>query len=225
MKLTQYIVYESNASAAQKGKKIVDTIMGRLYKALERKSFIIDHFELEELLNRISPKNVNFKLAEHKKNLGRLIGYGNIQITTPDTAKPDVTINLHLTKNAAEYFRRFAREDKKSWFFDKKKNQFYREVYELLTHEIAHELQAMKSSLKIDWNWEKMDSSYISNKGEIDAFALQAALQIINSDRSQIWDIYMTFKSKGLITDKVYNRFMKKVYKNIKELQRLGLTK
>ena len=223
MRLKKFYIYESNASAAQKGKKISDKMMEKLWVWLERNSFVVGEFELTDFLNKISPMGIRFELNYHKRNLGRLLGYGNIQSTKPISTKPEVSIRLDLTKNAADYFRRFAREDKKSTFFDKKKNQFYYELYELLTHELTHKLQLIKSNWKIKWDWNEMDGSYLSVSGEIDAFALQAALQIIRGDKSQIWDVYSNFKSKGQITDKVYNKFMKKVYLNIKELKRLGM--
>lgn len=225
MKLTNYMIYESNVSAAQKGKKITDNIMEKLWTWLNKNQFVIGDFALMDFLNKVSPRYIEFELTPHKRNLGRLLGYGWFNTTLPKREKPENTISLHLTKNAAGYFRRFSRKDKKDIFFDRRKNQFYKELYELLTHELTHELQVIKSNWKIRWDWKEMDSSYLSDKGEIDAFALQAALQIIHSDRSGVWDIYSSHKAKGLITDKVYNRFMKKVYSNIKELQKLGMTK
>lgn len=219
MKLSNYIVYESSASAAQKSKKIVDTIISRLWKGLEKKSFVISIGDLVNLMNRVSPRNIKFIATARPESAGRYLSYAIF-----DWDNNEITFDIN--SKTVDYLRRFAKEHKKNQFFDAKKNQFYKELLELMSHEMAHVLQLSKGSLDafIDKSDEEL-GSYLSRKWEIDAFSLQAALEIINGDRSKTWDVYTSFKASGEITDKVYNRFKKKVYRNIKDLQKMGMTK
>lgn len=219
MKLSNYIVYESSAPAAQKGKKITDNMMKKLWDWLEKKSFIISTDDLVKRLNIISPRNMKFEHSTRKSSVGRFLSYAIFK-------DEDVTITFEVNMNTDKYFRRFAKEHKKNQFFDIKKNQFYKELLELMSHEITHQLQFQKGDIDafIDSSDEEL-GSYLSRKWEIDSFAIQAALEIINGDRSRTWDVYTEFRASGEITSKIYNRFKKKVYQNIKELQKMGMAK
>ena len=124
MKLTQYMVYESSASAAQKGRKITDMIMGRLWNWLNKRNFVVSNDDLVRVLNQSSPKDISFKLEKHKRNLGRYVSYGWFNFTPSIRDKIDTEITLHISHKTDDYFRRFARPDKKDMFFDIRKNMF-----------------------------------------------------------------------------------------------------
>ena len=220
MKLTHYI-NESNVSAAQEGKKISNSIMKKLFEKLKNRSFVYGStWDLIQDLNQISPKKVRFSRNTHKLSLGRFLSYATYDLLHPK-------IEIEVNPKTDEYFRRFAKEKSQKFFFDSKKNQFYKELYEILSHEIVHKIQHTKAGRLEPFKENVDDESeggYVSAQVEIDAFALQAALEIIHGDRSAIWDTYSGHKAKGEITSKVYNKFMKKVYTNIRELKKLGMT-
>jgi len=218
MKLTQYIIYEARADAYSKGKKITKLIMDKFFSKLQKKSFV--YATMDDLvfdLNQVSPKMIKFDTKMSKRNLGMYISGG---IFDWDTKK----IHIHLTNKLNDYLRRFAREDKQSNYFDVKKNMFYKELLEVLSHEIVHTFQYQVAHLKPFEQITPDDmGGYLSRQVEIDAYALHAAIQIINSDRSSIWDSYEKFYSNGDIDKKQYKKFVKKVYANIREIKKLGL--
>jgi hypothetical protein len=221
MKLSQHLIYESNVSAAQEGKRIVDLIMKKFFEKLKSRSFVYGStWDIVKDLNQISPKKIKFQLSTHKASLGRFLSYALYDF---DYQK----IIIEINPKTSDYLRRFAKEKSQKFFFDPKKNQFYKEMFEILTHELVHKAQHMKAGSLEAFGEEVTDddTGYFSRKVEIDSFALQAALQVIHGDRSTIWDLYTQHKSDGIITDKTYKKFMKKVYSNIKELQKLGMTK
>jgi len=127
----------------------------------------------------------------------------------------------------SKYFKRFAKEGKFHDFFDIAKNQFFRGLAEVLAHEYRHKFQSLASShksFKVQAlpdviGWEK----YRSNKHELDAFALQSAIQILRTGKSIVLNQYQgTFQGKD---KKTWNRFLKKTNANIKKLKSAGLEK
>lgn len=221
MKLSQHLIYESNVSAAQEGKKITSLIMKKFFEKLKSRSFVYGStWDIVKDLNQISPKKIKFDVNKQTSSLGRFLSYA-----VYDFEYGKIIIEINPKTN--EYLRRFAKEKSQKFFFDPKKNQFYKEMFEILTHELVHKAQHIKAGSLEAFGEEVTDddTGYFSRKVEIDSFALQAALEIIHSDRSVIWDLYSAHKSSGIITDRTYNKFMKKVYSNIKELQKLGMTK
>ena len=104
-KLKNYIVYESNVSAYEKGKKITKMIMEKFFKKLEKRQFV--YATMDDVvfdLNQVSPKTVRFIVKMGKKNVGRYISGAIFDWDLNH-------IQIKLTNNLNDYLRRFARED------------------------------------------------------------------------------------------------------------------
>lgn len=139
----------------------------------------------------------------------------------------DLSIIIEYVPGYSNYFKRFAKENKFNEFFDIAKNQFFRGVAEVLAHEYRHKFQSLVSGNKSFGQTflptEIGFVNYRKQKHEIDAFALQSAIQLLRTGKSQISDQYKEEFEKE--DKKVWQRFAKKLKSNISKIKKMDLEK
>lgn len=222
MRLERYLT-ESNAEALREAKKKVEIILERLFRRLQKYNFDIPTTaDLADDLNKVAPKRLKFLAGGARDAIGKYIHGAAF-----DATYYPPTLEVTLRQQAAEYFKRFKNPEKQKNFFDIKKNAFARELFNALSHEVVHKMQFMKSKgfpgaygeIDPNVNWR----IYLTNPGELDSFAAQAAVQAATTGRSQIIGLYMRAAKDGDISQKDYKRFLKKYTQYDKELKAMGM--
>jgi hypothetical protein len=156
---------------------------------------------LVEVLNFYSPKEILFSLGNKKSY------YPNKYITEGsfggEQISPDTFFNIKVVRGAGKFLRRFSKPGKRAHFKDTDLNQFLRELYDVLAHELVHALQA----IEMDWEEVPIESeeAYFSHPREIEAYALQAAMERKRKNKSDAQEVYRELFGLG---SKVYKMFM-----------------
>lgn len=222
MRLKSYI-NETSTEALKYAKKATEFTMKHLFNRLQKYNFEVpSSIELIEDLNVSSYPNIQFEPGNNKGAIGKYISGA---VFDPTEDKP--ILHIEIRPKAYEYFKRFKNLKKHKIFMDLKKNAFAREMFDALTHEVVHSYQFKKSDgiegsygedyLDVDW------ISYQENKGEIEAFAAEAAVQKSSYGKSWIYDAYQKWYKQGNINPKSYQRFIKHFEKFKKELKNMGM--
>lgn len=131
---------------------------------------------------------------------------------------------IELTQGVSKFFRRFAKEEKKSVFLDVNKNAFIRELLSVMTHEIIHAFQMISSKGKAfikPYPKNFTNVQYFKDPLEIEAWAHDAALELVRTRESEIVSLYMMmFKTQE---PKVWKKFMKKVVFYVQDIKKSGI--
>ena len=99
------------------------------------------------------------------------------------------------------------------------KNIFFEEIFYVIIHELRHGYQARQRNHKyLKPPKMRTNKEYFSFYDEVDAYAFEAAVAIKDIENTGHWIIerYRNLFPKD--NPKVYNRLMKKIYKNINTL-------
>lgn len=195
--------------------------MNDLYRVLKKNHFQMKDKDIAIYLNAaFKSKRIRFEKGPSAgAHWNPLIDGGGIE--------NDLSIVLEYVPGFSNYFKRFAKEHKFSDFFDIAKNQFFRGFAEILSHEYRHKFQSLLSKHKSFRSVVDPDSEgyteYRRSKHEIDAFALQAAIQVLRTGKSSIVNQYQEdFQGSD---KKTWQRFLKKVNANIHKLKKMDLEK
>lgn len=140
----------------------------------------------------------------------------------------ELSINVYYVPGFSKYFKRFVKENKYSDFFDIAKNQFFRGFAEVLVHEYRHKFQFKASKSKaydqiIKPDEDKWKELYTKDKHELDAFAIQSAVQLLRTGKSNVLNQYQDDWQDN--DRKTWQRFLKKVDANVQKLKKMGLEK
>jgi len=221
----KYLVEEKSGTERPilQARKIADDMMKKLYKESKKYKFTWPtSIDLIHDLTKIAPKNISFR-AKATGGLSSLV-------LSAIYHGCDNTIEISIAPKAYLYFQRFNKEQKKDDFLDVRRNLFYKELIEVLSHELSHRRQLRVSDRKVDWDTGDRKASeyirrYYSNKHEVDAFASQAAAQIAHGGYSTIFSEIEAMHKEGYIDTKTFNRFMKKVDNKLRKLKASGYIK
>jgi|GEM_PF-4591995 hypothetical protein len=208
-------IYETTSGVSDLSKHILNGLLKNLWEHLVQLDFTLkSDDELILILNASNFHKNLFEFVKAKKkaksNISRFVYMGIFDMMEDNNKK--IPIRLSIRKNTYDFFRRFAKPNSEKIFFDLKKNQFARDIMAPLSHEITHYLQYIKSRGEI--NFPEEDSTYaqyISNKAELEAFALQITLEQITGKKSSMYNVYLKYKNKGSISDKTWNNLLRKI--------------
>jgi hypothetical protein len=202
--------------------KDIHSKMYELFRVLKKNNFQMDDKSLEKSLDAIfKDKGIGFQIGRKRiSSFSHVIQSGGMT--------DDLFIVIEYVPGFSKYFRRYAKPDKQNLFFDIAKNEFFRALAEIVSHEYRHIFQNLSakgigvgetSPSSSDKSWV----SYYKSHEELDAFALQAAVQYLRHGESNIISNYdYHFSEKD---PKTWRKFLKKFYMNVKELKKRGLEK
>ena len=201
--------------------KDIESKMHELYRILKKHGFQMTDEQLEKTLDSIfKDKGINFYIGKKR-------GAHYTPLIDGAAIHPDLDIEVELVPGFSQFFRRFAKEGKFQQFFNVGKNQFFYSLAEILSHEYRHLFQTLKSKgkmFKTATNPEYVGySEYKKTPAELDAFALQAAIQHIRTGKSIVVKEYAQMFSKD--DPKVWQKFLKKADAQVKKIKKRGLDK
>lgn len=201
--------------------KDIESKMYELYRVLKKNGFQMSDSSLEKSLDSIfSDKGIGFQPGPRR-------GARFSQVIHGAGVTDQLFVVVEYTPGFSEYFRRFARPEKRELFFDIARNEFFRSLAEVVSHEYKHIFQSMASRGKTshkETNPQKMGyANYLKSPEELDAFALQAAIQQMRTGESTTIQHYYHYFSEE--EPKVWQRFVKKVHKHLKDLKKRGMEK
>lgn len=202
MKLKRYIK-EITDPTVEKAKKVIEYNIPKLYNILFKKSFNISTHAFVGILNNLFKNNkIKFELAPvgiRKRYRYIVAGYmfidGRIQI--------DICNN----KNTGKFFRRFAQEGKKDDFFNIERNEFFKELLSILSHEMIHIEQFKKAGKKGWLESGESEKEYLGDPQELEAHAQDAAIEIIRRGTSYTIERYF---ASFTMKDAILRKFLKK---------------
>lgn len=223
MKLKDYLKKNKNPAVIARNIIQDKNKLGVLYGKLKSKGWNVTTDELVDILNDLyKDKNILFHNSHKPKK--ELVTSATIVAADPKISKPKFFgIEIELSDKAGKYFRRFSKNDKQNHFFDLMKNDMISSIVGYLTHEIRHYQQFLKAGKHYLPPSEDSGLSYYSDPNEIDAFASQAAFEMLKSGTSNTLKMFMGHteinpedekKTKNL-KKKVRSRFLKKFNKNL----------
>ncbi len=206
-RLNSYIT-EITRLKDKEAKKIVFSKLGKLEKFFDKQDWKMP-MVLAAVLMNIAYKSdkIKFTIAvpediEFAKKEGRDFFVG---------AMADIDGDITVFMNTDAEFR-----DKIENF---KNSQFIKEFTEVLSHELVHRDQWLKSDGKLlskGYNPDMSIRKYLSQKFEIEAHAHDAAIKLHKGENAPELEVYGVFGK----SHPIFKRFMKKVFKFRKELKK-----
>ena len=202
--------------------------MSIVAKVLDKEGWWIDDEDMINVLNAITmPDGVEFVLWKRKSSGAYFSGaqFGGKPV------ERGIYFTVYTNPGFAEYFRRFSKSSRRKMFFDINQNAFLRELFDILAHETTHAMQTFAISDRGDperyaANQKEQDikgdpNSYYTDPREIEAYALQAAIEYARLGQSAIIANYNTmFKETQ---PKVWKAFLKKYAFYKQEIKKSGL--
>jgi len=184
---------------------LINSIMPELYRILSKHSWNVDDEMLIKILNGVFKRHgIEFDLSLKRKSIKRLLGWGAFML--------DGSMEIYIEPfKVSDYFRRFVKNNKYGDFFSIRKNQFLRDLFDVMTHEYIHAMQNLKSKGKFADVEQRDDDSaytYLSDKHEIEAYAQQAAIEIGRFGKSDTVERYLNTFDRD---DPALKRFFKKL--------------
>jgi len=203
--------------------KDIEPKMHELYRILKKNNFQMSDESLEKTLDAIfKDKGIGFtKGTKSGENFSKTIQSGGIT--------EDLFIVLNYPPGFSKFFKRFAKPKGYENFFSIKKNEFFRSLAEVVSHEYRHLFQTIASKHKTmdkDTVPDRTDlgyKNYLKNPHELDAFALTAAIQNITIGQSSVLGQYHHYFKDD--DPKIWKKFLKKSNAHVKDLKKRGLVK
>ena len=215
MRLEKYIV-EKIKFQFSIVKKILEDGLDELWDMLEEYNFELDAFTIASIMTDVYAKDgISFFVPKVKTKMNRYV-----QSATYWTVRDEV--DVAITKNISKGVAKFKGGKRKDVFFDIRKNDFMKMIHDIMVHEWVHKDQIPKDKtpveIDIDPNALEIEGQdayekYLSNKEEIQAYAQQAATELIKYGRSDSLTLYKIHFDIG---HPVRKRFMKKLYQYFK---------
>ncbi len=206
-RLNSYIT-EITRLKDKEAKKIVFSKLGKFEKLLDKQNWQVD-MSLAATLMLISYKNHNLRFSlgtPEDTDLAKREGRDFFLGASTDI---DGEIVLYLSDDVE--FRQKIENFKDS--------QFMKEFIEVLSHELVHREQWLKSDGKLLSKGFDPDMSirkYLSSKYEVEAHAHDAAVKLHKGENAPELEVYGVFGK----SHPIFKRFMKKVFKFRKELEK-----
>lgn len=225
MRFKEYI----NEAAADEIKivsYIIEPKVKLLYKFLKSNKWITDDKEITDILNILFKNKdipIVFDISREKNKIYRYISGGEVEI-----GGGEIVITVHLQKGISEFFKRFAKPDKDKMFLDMRKNQFFSDLLNILSHEFKHLTQIRASDIKATFidpsDLDPKDyHKYTGSDVEIDSFAFQAAIEFLKYGKHG--GVYKMYKKTFEVDDSRYKKFLKKLESYKSKLKKMKLDK
>jgi len=199
----------------------IQSSMHELYRILKKNSFNMTDISLEKTLDSIfKNKGIGFTKGPTKgPHVSSVISSAGIT--------DELFVVVEYVPGFSKYFKRFAKEGKYENFFSITKNDFFRVLAQLVSHEYRHYFQGISSkmkSFKTGSDPSKIGfKDYYKSPHEIDAFALQAAIQSIAKNDSDVISQYYYYFSEA--DPKIWKKFLKKTRSFVSDLKKRGMEK
>lgn len=213
MRLQKYINELTNPTVTQSA-KIINNRLGEVGRLLRKNKWKITDDNLIKMLNGVFKKD-GMMFSMDKRNARAVAGFVTRAFVWPN---PYMPILFKIKKGSGSFFKRYARPDKVENFFKLEFNKFFRDLHNVLSHELIHVTQDIVSRSKSSkdaedgediYGSEETAEEYFSNPQEIEAFAQDTVIQLMTLGKSTVMNQYQEhFTTK----DKVYRRYLKKVY-------------
>lgn len=233
MRLKSYLVETTSMKAPLK--ELEDDMkdwFGKFKQIMERHgTWNISDDELITILNALTKEvGLEFNIRK-RRSYGKYISGAQFG---GESVNRGIFFQVDVNPGAAKFFRRFEDKKKQSMFNDINKNGFMRELYKILAHEGVHAEQLLRmtadkdniKNLNTDNPQDDSSLSYYAMKREIEAYALQAAIDYESLGKSNVYDIYKKYFKDGFDGNpdqKVWKRFLKKFSFYQKEVKQSGL--
>lgn len=183
-------------------------------KVFDKEGWNVNSKDMLNVLNAIvNSEGVEF-ISLKRKSSGKYISGAQFGGKSVDRG---IFFTVWVNPDFADYFRRFSKPNRRKMFLDINQNAFARELYDVLAHETAHAMQAI--AITDRGNQEKYVAStqqqdrendpigYYADPREVEAYALQAAIEYVRLNQSRIIDLYQYhFKENN---PKIWKKFLK----------------
>lgn len=194
----------------------------------DKEGWYMDDEDMLNVLNAITnPEGVEFVLWKRRSS-GKYISGAQFG---GESVKRDIYFTVWVNPEFAEYFKRFSKPGRRKMFLDINKNAFARELFDVLAHETNHAMQAMTIStkgneeeyLRITQQQDRVGDplGYYTDPREIEAYALQAAIEYERLKQSKIVDIYAHLFQES--NPKVWKKFLKVFSKYREQVKKTGI--
>ena len=205
--------------------KIINNNIGNIGRILMKYSWNVNDDMLIKILNgTFNRYNIAFFPSTFKKNqkIKKYISDAKAWIITdPEKRETKYFVEVRVVKDFSRYFRRFAGNVSK--FYKIKDNQFLKDLLDLLSHEVVHIKQASKSGDKFSQNRKESDYendfTYLSIPDELDAFAYQAAIEVLRTGKLEGSTTYKRYTNVFEKDHPTFKKFMKRLLKYIETMQ------
>lgn len=222
MKLKDYLKKSKNPAVIAREVIQDKNKLNILYGKLKSRGWNVTTDELVDILNDLYKNSSIIFYNTHKKSK-ELVRRASMVTIHKKLSPKFYNIEIGLSEKAGRYFRKFAKNDKQEHFFDVMKNDVISSIVAYLSHELRHYQQLMKAGKHFTVSSVDKGLGYFSIPDEIDAFAAQAAVEMLKSGTSNTLKMFMGHteiepeddkKTKNL-KKKVRTRFLKKFNKNL----------
>ena len=201
--------------------KIVD-------KVLNKEGWYINDKDMLKVLNAITnSEGIEFILLKRKSS-GKYISGAQFG---GKSVERGIYFTVWVLPGFGDYFKRFSNPKKRKMFLDVNQNAFARELYDVLSHETAHAMQAIAITDRGDQekyvastqqqNREGDPIGYYSDPREVEAYALQAAIEYTRLHKSHIIDLYYYYFKEN--NPKIWKSFLKKYSFYKKQIKDSGI--
>lgn len=147
MKSKKYII-ETKKLTIEDAKNFLEKRFIFIYKRFKRKKFILVDDEALNILNKAYGKpfrifkNIEIKFVSYKTS--RVLRMHNL-VVDADIFNND-SIEIRMKNNFSKFLKRFSDNRKMKIFFDIERNALFRSIFDILTHELVHYCQKVKSN-------------------------------------------------------------------------------
>ena len=218
MRLKEYI---NEAVETKEVNELIQPKIKPFYDFLKKQNWIVDDKDIVDFLNKLfkgESIGYKFKIVPGKGKIYRNISGGLLSIKGGQ-----VVLDINIVEGVSNFFKRFAKSNKDKMFLDIRKNQFFSDLLNMLSHEFRHIGQLISSKFAITFIDPEVSSAYeyFGSSAEIDAFSLQAAIEFLKYKKHG--SVYKMYRKIFSSDDDNYKRFLKKLEKYKKELKQLNL--
>ncbi len=223
MRLQQYII-ETTKPTVRYTRQALDKVFQKLQKIItQTNAFDIDD-KLALKMLKIAFKDFGVKLEMGGKGgVRKYTGEGEFG---GDYGEGNAWL-IKMQPGFSEVFKRFAKEKSMKNFLNPNKNPLFRELLEIISHEVLHADQYINSKTKaFDPDLHGIESTfggsmedYLKNPLEIEPYAQQAAVDMIRKGRSFYIGIFRSYFPKN---GYIMKRFFKKYQFYLKILKTQG---
>lgn len=200
-------------------------------KVFDKRGWNMSDKDMLDALNAITkPQGVEWKIWKRRSSGKYLSGarFGG------EGVERGIYFTVYVNPGFTEYFKRFEKPNRRKMLFDINQNAFLRELFDILAHETTHAMQlfAINDFGNPDAYADQMERQgeqdvvhkkleYYSDPREIEAYALQAAIEYARLNQSRIIDIYHQYFKED--NPKVWKAFLKKYAFYKDEIKKSGL--
>ena len=200
----------------KRARKVIENNLVELYRILSKKSWNVDTKMVVKIMDGLF-KRYKIRFILDKKGRSKYTQF----LTRAYFFSYDGHIDIYVNNDpkTGKFFRRFVGPDKYDTFFNVEQNAFLRNLLDFLSHEIIHIEQLKKAGMSFINSLNPDDAiadDYLSDHFELEAYAQDAAIQIMRGVPPTIMKIYYNHFD---LDNPVMKKFLKKVSQYISKLK------